>query len=172
METITQIKTVRLLLRELKQSDWAAISYLRSDLVINELVKRPKAETKEKALVFISKINTGIQNQSMYYWSISEINTSEMIGSICLWNFSADQKTAETGYDLSPKHQGKGIMSEALKSTIEYGFNNLNLDAIEAFTHTDNLSSRRLLEKNRFKLIKGRIDSHNNDNVIYRIENT
>ena len=41
-----------------------------------------------------------------------EINHFEMIGSICLWNFTDNQKSAEIGYDLSPKYQRKGIMNE------------------------------------------------------------
>lgn len=110
-----EIKTERLLLRKLKPADWEMISYLRSDKDINEFVKRPSAESKEKAMEFISKINDGINNQSLYYWTITEMNNIKMIGSICLWNFSKDKKIAEIGYDLSPKFQGKGIMNESLK---------------------------------------------------------
>ncbi len=58
---IPKIKTERLLLRELKQSDWEVISYLRSDIDVNRFVKRPSAESKEKALEFISKISNGIK---------------------------------------------------------------------------------------------------------------
>ena len=167
---LPRIKTERLLLRELKQSDWEAISYLRSDLDVNKFVKRSSAETKEKALGFISKINRGLKNQNFYYWSISEKSNPEMIGSICLWNFSEDKKTAEIGYDLSTKSQRKGIMNEALKSVLKFGFKNLELETIEAFTHKENVSSKKLLERNKFKLIQSREDEHNKDNVIYEIK--
>jgi len=66
-----EIETERLLLRRLKNSDWEMISYLRSDKNVNKFVKRPSAESKEKALEFISKINDGIENQSFYYWTIT-----------------------------------------------------------------------------------------------------
>ena len=167
---IHKIKTERLLLRELKQSDWEVISYLRSDLDVNKFVKRPSAETKEKALEFISKISNGIKKQNFYYWSVSEKSNPEMVGSVCLWNFSEDKKTAEIGYDLSPKFQQKGIMNEALKSVLKFGFENLKLESIEAFTHKENVSSKKLLERNKFKLIKGRKDEHNKDNIIYEIK--
>lgn len=166
----TEIKTTRLILRELKKSDWETISYLRSDSDVNKFVKRPSAETKAKALVFIKKISAGMKKQNMYYWSISEVNHSEMIGSICLWNFSNDRKTAETGYDLSPKHQRKGIMDEALKSVIRFGFNNLNLEAIEAFTHKENIRSKNLLKRNKFTLNQERTDDHNLNNIIFEIK--
>lgn len=168
--SISKIKTERLLLRELKQTDWDVISYLRSDTDVNKFVKRPGAESKEKALEFISKISTGIKKQNIYYWSITEKSNPKMIGSICLWNFSEDKKTAEIGYDLNPEFQQKGIMNEALKSVLIFGFKNLNLETITAFTHKENLSSKKLLEKNKFKLMQERKDSHNKNNIIYEIK--
>ena len=166
-----KIKTERLLLRELKQSDWEVISYLRSNLDVNKFVKRSSAETKAKALEFISKISNGIKKQNFYYWSVSEKSNIEMIGSVCLWNFSEDKKTAEIGYDLNPKFQRKGIMNEALKSVLKFGFKNLKLETIVAFTHKENISSKKLLERNRFKMIQERKDEHNKDNIIYEIKN-
>ena len=162
------INTKRLLLRRLVESDWEMISYLRSDKEVNKFVKRPSAESKGEALEFINKINNAIDKQESFYWTIAEKNSNQMIGSICLWNFSKDRKTAEVGYDLSPKFQGKGIMNESLKSILEFGFNNLNLDLIEAYTHKRNVNSKKLLERNRFKLDIGKKDEHNQDNIIYK----
>lgn len=169
--SLPQLQTKRLFLRTLKISDWKAISYLRSDRTVNKFVKRESAETKEKALAFISKINAGIQNQNMYYWSISEKRESEMIGSICLWNFSNDRKTAEVGYDLNPTFQQKGIMDEALKGVTEFGFNSLKLTCIEAFTHKENTASKNLLERNKFDYNPNRIDENNPNNSIFELVN-
>jgi ribosomal-protein-alanine N-acetyltransferase len=137
---------------------------------VNEFVKRPSAETQEKALKFIQKINTGIDNQNAYYWKITERNKDKMIGSICLWNFSKDHKTAEIGYDLSPDYHGKGIMNESLKNVIEFGFRKLNLDLIGAYTHKQNTNSTKLLERNGFSLVKGKKDEHNPDHIIYELK--
>lgn len=165
-----EITTERLFLRRLKQSDWEMISYLRSDKGVNKFVKRPNADSKEKALEFISKTNKGIDDQNLYYWTITEKNSPEMIGSICLWNLSKDRKTAEVGYDLSPKFQGKGIMNESLRSILEFGFKNLNLDFIEAYTQKNNESSKKLLERNGFILIPDKKDEDNHENIIYEIK--
>lgn len=93
-----------------------------------------------------------------------------MIGSICLWNFSNNLKTAEVGYSLYPEFQNKGIMSEALKSVIDYGFNELKLDKIEAFTHSKNEPSKKLLEKNGLQINHNRKDENNSFNTIFEIE--
>ena len=117
----TELETDRLLLTRLKTSDWKMISFLRSDQEVNKFVKRSSAATQEEALTFIQKINHSIDHQHSYYWKIAERNNDQMIGSICLWNFSEDEKSAEIGYDLSPDYQGKGIMNESLSRIIEFG---------------------------------------------------
>ena len=146
------------------------ISFLRSDKNINEFIERPSAETKEKSLEFISKINNGINNLEFYYWAITNKNNTEMIGSICLWNFSKNKKTAEIGYDLSPDFQGKGIMNESLISVLNFGFSKLNLNSILAYTHKLNENSKKLLLKNGFRLLKNNTIESNTNTLVYEIK--
>lgn len=165
-----QLETERLCLRQLKHSDYPAISYLRSDKIINEFVTRPAAETKEQALAFIAKIHEAIAEGNICYWAITENRRDEMIGSICLWNFSKDGRSAEVGYDLGLIYQRKGIMNEALSEVLKYGFNILWLTAIEAYTHRGNESSISLLVKSGFAPVLGKTDPSNTDNVVFRIQ--
>ena len=166
-----KIQTERLSLLRLEESDWEMISFLRTDKKVNAFVNRSSAETKEEALEFIQKINTEFKNGNSFYWKITEKNTDKMIGSICLWNFSKDRKTAEIGYDLSPLYQGKGIMNESLNSIVEFGFKKLELELIEAYTHHKNDSSKKMLERNGFKLEKGKKEKDNENNIIYKLKN-
>jgi len=161
--------TERLILRKPDEHDWEMVSYLRSDNEVNKYVKRMSAESKEKAIAFIKKVNGGIIDQSILYWVITEKENEEMIGSICIWNFSEDRKTAEVGFDLSPKFQKQGIMDESLRSVLDYGFTYLNLDTITAYTHRKNISSITLLKRNRFTHNSEMIDSNNKDNIILEI---
>jgi ribosomal-protein-alanine N-acetyltransferase len=169
---LPELTTDRLILRDLSITDRNTILFLRSDPTVNEYVKRPAPSNLEEAEDFITKIQTGIAEGTTYYWAIvlSE-KPEQMIGSICLWNFSADKKTAEVGYDLDPSQQKKGIMNEALNKVIQYGFDTLDLSNIEAFTHGQNAASKTLLEKNNFRLNPNRSDYDNPDNVVYHIPN-
>jgi ribosomal-protein-alanine N-acetyltransferase len=112
-----------------------------------------------------------VSKRERYYWVLTEKINSELIGSMCLWNFSLDQKSAEVGYDLSPKFQRKGIMDESLKSVLKFGFKELDLVIIEAYTHKNNESSKKLLERNGFTFVKDKKDEHNQHNIIYEIKN-
>ncbi|MCK0191497.1 GNAT family N-acetyltransferase [Arenibacter sp. F20364] len=168
-DNFQELETNRLLLRRLEESDWPMIRYLRSDKEVNKYVNRQSAETKEKALAFIAKTNKGISNGQLYQWCISLKNSPAMIGNICLWNFSQDRKTAEMGYDLSPEFHSRGIMDEAMKAVLNFGFNQLNLGLIEAFTSKRNESSKKLLLRNNFEWNAGRNDPDDLDNLIYEL---
>ena len=158
------ITTERLLLRRIVESDWKEILFLRSDKIINEFIKRSedtKTKNKADALVFIKMIHNAVEENISVSWGITLIDSAQIIGTICLWNFSKDEKTAEVGYDLSPKYQKRGIMSEALSGVLAFGFKELKLGKIEAFTHLENVSSKLLLERNGFVLISNRKDKGN-----------
>lgn len=94
-----------------------------------------------------------------------------MIGSISLWNFSDDRQFAEVGYDLHPEFQGKGLMTETLKLVLEFGFERLKLNSIEAYTQNNNQPSIKMLVNNGFVLVEGKTDPSNSDNCIYQIKN-
>ena len=163
------ITTDRLILRSLKDSDEQAVYSLRSNDMINKYLDRPKMKNINEAKDFIKKINTGLKLNGWFYWVISRKENPELMGTICLWNFSEDKKTAEIGYELMLPFQRKGFTNEALKNIISYGFNKIGLEKIEAYTHKENVSSISLLERNNFELNPDRHDEYNADNVIYTL---
>jgi len=164
------LKSKRISLRPLIQSDWKLISFLRTDDEVNRFVKRSSASDQKEATQFINKINEGIQNENLLYWVITIKSTNEAIGTICLWNYSKDMTTAELGYDLKPQFQQNGFMSESIKLIISHAFEVLKFRNLLAYTHYKNLKSINLLKKNNFILMDGKKDDSNSNNVIYSLE--
>ncbi|MDP5172700.1 MAG: GNAT family N-acetyltransferase [Bacteroidia bacterium] len=166
------LHTPRLLLRALAESDASQVQFLRSDATVNQFVRRPRANTLADALAFIHRIEKGEATNPSYYWSITKRESDTMIGSICLWNLSEEGHTAEIGYDLHPQWQGKGIMSEAIKAVLAFGFSHMGLRFIEAFTQQNNHPSLHLLRANGFLLQPDRHDEDNEENVVFLLERT
>jgi len=166
------IETDRLILKEINESHVEDILKIRSNEIINQFVKRNSPKTNYDALQFILTIKERTQNNQTLYLGITYKNQPNLIGTICLWNFSEDRKTAEVGYELLPGYHRKGIMSEALKAVLEYGFNNLNLQEILAFTSRYNENSKGLLLKHHFILEEGRTDEGFPDNIIFSLKKT
>ena len=170
-----ELTSKRLVLRNIQESDWKTILFLRSDEDINKFIQRPdhrKTRNKADARKFIKELNDNIENNRSIAWGITFKNEPHILGTICLWNFSQNNKIAEVGYDLNPEFQRLGIMSEALKMIIDFGFNELGLEKIEAYTHTENDSSKRLLKRNGFHFMKNRKDSDNDANIIFELRST
>ena len=148
------LETEHLILRQLKMEDQNEIFALRSDDRVNEFLDRIKANSPEDALLFIHNINTSINNNEAIYWAITLKNEPALAGTICLWNIFKEDLTAEIGYELHPDQQGKGIMQEAIIKVIDYGFQTMKLNLIEAELAPANLRSIKLLERNGFVYVR------------------
>ena len=147
--------TERLLLRPLNIRDAPEVMALRSDARVNEFIDRPQAINLEEARQFIEKIEAGFNSKNWLYWAITPQGNDSLIGTICLWNFSADGAQAEVGYELSPAFQRQGFMQEALSEVLRHGFNGLKLKIITALLREDNVRSVQLLKRNGFQLDAG-----------------
>jgi ribosomal-protein-alanine N-acetyltransferase len=163
------LTTERLILRKIVMDDDQAIYLQRSSPVVNKYIARAPVADINDAQLWITRINNNIDAGISVNWAITLKDSGTFIGLICLWNFSEDRTIAETGYELSPDYYGKGYMNEALKSVLEYGFTNLNLTTIKAYTHMENSGSRKLLEKNGFVWNEGETDEGFPYNVIYTL---
>jgi [ribosomal protein S5]-alanine N-acetyltransferase len=74
------------------------------------LVSRPITKEIDEALQYINMINEGINRNDWVLWAITLKDSNELIGTICIWNFSEELSKGEVGYELSPAYQGRGIM--------------------------------------------------------------
>jgi len=160
------LETERLFLRKLSLDDAEEIFALRSSDEVNKYIDRPKANDIDEAIAFINKVNIGVANDNWLYWVICFKDNPMLIGTICLWNLNEEESKAEVGYELIPEYQGKGIAKEALLKIIEFGFDNVQLNKIEAYTYKENLSSTKLLEK--FNFVR---DLHEESKIDFTVEN-
>lgn len=164
-----KLETERLILKEINENHVEDILRIRSNPLINQFVTRVSPKSNYDALEFILSIKRRTQTKEIIFFGISYKDQPDLIGTICLWKFSEDRKTAEIGYELLPDHHRKGIMSEAVDSVLNFGFNELNLQEILAFTNTMNEASQKLLLKHNFVLQQGRIDEGFPDNIVFNL---
>ena len=74
------------------------------------------------------------------------------IGRCGFHNWYVDHNKAEIGYVIyDEKNRKQGYMIEAITAIIDYGFNVMNLNRIEACTSPDNTASLHIIEKFGFK---------------------
>jgi [ribosomal protein S5]-alanine N-acetyltransferase len=127
------LETERLLLRAMIDDDAAA-------------TMRPMAEPTA-ALGRIERIHAAFAEQRGVRWAIAPRQGGELIGSCGFWRIDTSHFRAEIGYELDPEHWGQGLMPEALRAMLDFGFTNMGLHSVEANIDPDNHGSRRVLEK-------------------------
>ena len=144
------LTTERLTLRQLVIADEQEIFNLRSDGEINKYLDRQVSNTIDDARNFINKVNENINKNDSLYWAITLSDRNILAGTICLFGFSDENDKCEIGYELLTNFQGQGIMKEAAEKVIDYAFNTIKVQKIEASLHKDNKRSIKLLEKLSF----------------------
>ncbi len=146
-----ELKTDRLLLRQMTLADAARVQQLRSNEEVMKYINRPLTRTNEEAESWISIIIEALAKNEGITWCLCLKETpNEHIGSIGLWRIEKENYRAEIGYMLEPTLQGKGLMYETLQKVLEYGFGELQLHSIEARIDPRNTASSALLRKAGF----------------------
>jgi ribosomal-protein-alanine N-acetyltransferase len=75
-----------------------------------------------------------------------------LVGAITLDNIRrGPNQTATCGYWMGQPFTRQGYMAEAVRATVRYAFEELDLSRIESACLPDNIASRGVLEKSGFK---------------------
>jgi [ribosomal protein S5]-alanine N-acetyltransferase len=145
------IETERLLLRDLRMEDGPGMFELSSDpLVLKYLGEQPLTSVQH-AEEIIADIQQQYTDHGIGRWAAIEKSTGNFIG----WSglkFITDVENNrshfhDVGFRLMPRYWGKGYATESGRAAIQYGFREMQLQEIIGMCFTENLASRRSLEK-------------------------
>ncbi|WP_413381866.1 GNAT family N-acetyltransferase [Alkalihalobacillus sp. 1P02AB] len=144
------LETERLILREVVESDAKdLLSYLSREEVVKHMGLTP-FKTIDDALEEIGWYQSILEKKSGMRWGITLKEEGKVIGSCGFLNRSQKHFRAEVGFELSSNYWRKGLAGEALGQVVQYGFEQLELERIEALIEPANLASQRLVEKHGF----------------------
>jgi ribosomal-protein-alanine N-acetyltransferase len=141
-----ELKSERLILRNIENTDADLIHKLHSDPIVNKFVGRDNSSNLERVQEYIIKMQNLIERNECIYWVIRLNENNDLIGSICLWNFDIENEIVEIGYEMLAEFQGKEIMTEAIKKVIDYTFGEVKAKIITAFPSSDNVNSVAILK--------------------------
>ena len=145
-----EIKTQRLVLRELKLDDAAAFSKLAGDYDISKMTgSLPHPLPLYSAEFKIMTLRRQKQRGLAYPYAIT-IDGGELIGVMDLFR-SASDAILEIGYWIGKPYWGQGLSTEAAKGIIDEAKETLGVKALLAGAFADNQGSLRVLEKLGFK---------------------
>jgi ribosomal-protein-alanine N-acetyltransferase len=144
------LTTERLLLRKITPEGFRYIFEHYSDA---EIKKRLGLTTDEEFIKEMEKNKGGYTtyDRSIVQFKLTLKETNEVIGTCGYHNWFFNHHKAELGYTLNKEeHKRKGYMSEAVHAILEYGFNAMHLNRIEACIGPANIASLSLIRRYGF----------------------
>lgn len=155
-------------MRPIQAGDLDAIATLWSDPEVTRFLPSrgipiPRETTEKVVASFVEHW----QQRSYGVWAIVNA-ASETIG-YCGLRYLEELGEVELLYGLAQSYWGKGIMSQAARASISYGFNAASLDKIIALALPENQASRRVMEKAGLRYEK-QVQIFNLDAVYYSVE--
>jgi len=145
------LETSRLLLRRTTLQDASDIFEMRSDPEVMKYIPRPIAKSEEDVFALIHLIDGFIETGERINWAIELKENGKVLGLIGYVNISVEHQRAEVGYSLNRSWHRKGIVKEALKAVLDFGFANMKLHTVNAIVDAENTPSASLLENVGFR---------------------
>jgi len=161
------LETQRLLLRQVTDNDVESLYNILSDPEVAKFDYFYPVTSDVEVVKFIERYKMELEESEEITWGIISKELNKLIGVCCLGDFDDRARRAEIGYDIAQAEWNKGFATEALESIIDFGFNTINLNRIEATITPGNDASVKVLKKLNFiqegivrerDLIKGKLE--------------
>lgn len=145
------LQTARLRLRPFSEADADALFALHSSAKVLRYWDSPPWTEPSRAQRFIAACRQLEREGSGARLAIEHAADHVFIGWCCLVKWNPDYRSAAMGYCLADAAWGQGFATEAAGALLQWSFDTLNLNRVQAETDTRNAASARVLEKLGFR---------------------
>jgi ribosomal-protein-alanine N-acetyltransferase len=145
-----ELTSARLNFRKVNKDDVPEIIDLRGNIEVMKYINRDLITNSTEAIKYIDIQIDELNNKKSIHWMICLKENPKAIGIIRFNNFRPTDHRAEIGCMMHPEFQGKGLVSEAIQRIVDFGFNEMQLNTIEATILSENTSSKKAVLRNNF----------------------
>lgn len=143
---IPTIETMRLRLRPFTPNDTAPMHKLMNgDSVMRYFPGSPTLSLEQVERMLAGQADHW-QKYSYGWWAVELKATGKLIG-WCGLQYLPETDETEVAYLLGREYWGRGLATEAAKTSVEWGFANLDVATIIAISHTENKASQAVALK-------------------------
>jgi RimJ/RimL family protein N-acetyltransferase len=137
------IETERLVLRQFTMDDLDELVELRAD---PEVMRYIGDQSRDRVAQRLGYYISHYKSHQLGMWAVIHKGAGAMIG-WCGLIFLDETPEVEVGYGVARDYWGQGLMTEAARASLRYGFEKIGLERIVAVAMPENLASRRIMEK-------------------------
>ena len=140
------LQTQRLLLRRHVLEDaWLLYQNFGTDAAMYRYSGWNPYATPEQAREAVRRFIESYADPRFYGWAIEREGC--MIGTIGAYDFDPEKNQIEVGFSIERASWGKGYAAEALRAVLEYLTGQEGIAHVTAWCASDNVASKRTLEK-------------------------
>ena len=164
------LETDRLLLRPLELSDAEAMFAMDKNPEVHKYLWQTPVQKVEEVIKVINYVNEQYKRNNIGRFATILKETGEFIGWTGIKFVDDHIENGNTnfydyGYRLAEPFWGKGYATEASYAWLDYGFREMHIDKMNAYTHAQNGASNHVLQKVGMKFME---DYPDNDGVIWK----
>lgn len=149
-------ETPRLRIRTFGESDFENLFKLDSDPEVMRYISDGRPMTSEEVKATLQRIISKYAEWKVYgVWAAEKKDSNEFIGWFSLKPLPGTSEV-EIGYRLLRNHWGQGYATEGAEALLKYGLRSLGLKKIVAITNTENMFSKKVLQKIGLKPVDDR----------------
>jgi len=146
------LETDRLLLRPLELADADAMFAMDSNPNVHQYLWQNPTQQLEETIKIIENVQAQYVRNGIGRFATLLKETGDFIGWTGIKFIDDHVENGNTnffdyGYRLDEKFWGKGYATEASLSWLAYGFDQMNIDKMNAYTHQENAASNHILRK-------------------------
>ena len=146
----TELETDQLILRRYRPEDADDLyKCLGTDPAMFQYSGWNPYATPEMAQQTVRSFIARYDDEHFYSWVMDADDV--LVGTIGAYDYQDDR--IEVGFSVIPGWQGRGLATEALKKVLEYLTENEGISCVTAWCASENIGSKRVLEKAGMKLI-------------------
>jgi [ribosomal protein S5]-alanine N-acetyltransferase len=153
------LETPRLLLRPFELSDAQAMFEMDSTPVVHKYLWQKPSIDIEETIKTIEYVQKQYKENNIGRFATILKETGEFIGWTGIKFVTEEPENGninfyDYGYRLNEKYWGKGYATEASVAWLDYAFNQMKINEMNAYTHAQNGASNHILEKVGFHFIE------------------
>jgi len=145
-----ELRTERLILRRYRTEDADGLyRYLGTDPAMWEYSGWNPYATLESAQKAVRGLIDSYDDEHAYSWVMDVDDV--IVGTIGAYDYN--EKQIEVGFSVVKGWRGRGLATEALKKVLDYLTENEGIPCVTAWCATENIGSRRVLERAGMELV-------------------
>ncbi|MEM1214124.1 MAG: GNAT family protein [Bacteroidota bacterium] len=148
MQSFPTLRTERLLLNQPQHTDIPSIvEYANHEAISAMTLNIPYPYQAEDAVFWLNMSIEGFRQQNRYVFAIRDRETEAFMGGIGM-SINTQHNRGTLGYWMGVPFWSRGFMTEAAAAVLQFGFETLQLNRIEATHLVGNPASGQVMLKN------------------------